>query len=449
MSDSPFIFSRALPFCPGCSHHLVVRNTVKALERLNLPPLTVVLVTDIGCHGIIDPFFCTHTVHGLHGRAPALAAGIAAGLREEKVIVYMGDGGASIGLQHLIECARLNFPITVIVFNNMLYGMTGGQPSSLTPCGFRTPLRPEGATEANYDICRLLYSAGAPYVSRVNGAGDYSEALVEAFTQHGFSLVEVIETCPSYGLKYNPGQNTESIAQKAGLEFGVWRNPERKVMRLELTYNRASLFSELKMSGKVEREIQTQEPKVREKVASHRAGFGVSRPLGTFSFLIAGSAGEGVQQAGEALARTGVSAGLYATKKGTYPVTVGTGYSVAELILSNKPILYTGIDIPDVAVIVSQDGLTYAENVVSRMSEGVLVIDDSLTHQTSCANVLRQPFRKIAGPKNAVLLALMFYLRLTSVLPVEAFVEEVKSMGRNWNLLLEQMGRLSSNHNYK
>ncbi len=421
MSESPFLFPRSLPFCPGCSHHLIVRNTARALERLGLNPLEVVLVTDIGCHGIIDPLFRTHTVHGLHGRAPALGAGIAGGLKQGKVIVYMGDGGASIGLQHLVECARLNFPFTVIVFNNMLYGMTGGQPSSLTPCGFRTPLKPEGKTEPGYDLCRIIHAAGASYVARLNGIGDYSAQLAEAFAQPGFSLVEVVETCTSYGLKYNPGQKPEKIAQEAGLEFGVWRNSARAVMRLELNHNRPSLLKPF---------IPTEVGKLASSLSS---------PL---RFLIAGSAGEGVQQAGEAWARAGIFAGLYATKKGTYPVTVGTGYSVAEVILAPKPILYTGVTTPDVAVVVSQDGLNYAENIIKGMGAGVLVIDDSLTIPEFRVKVWRQPFRKTAGPKNAVLLALMFYLSVANIFPVELFIEEVKAGGRDPSHLLEQMKRL-------
>ena len=154
MSD--FLTSPRFPYCQGCGHHLVARNTVRALESLSLRPLDVVLVTDIGCHGIVDRAFATHTVHGLHGRAAALGAGIAMALPAgKKVIVYIGDGGATIGLQHLLEAARLNVDMTVVVHNNMLYGMTGGQPSGLTPPGFRTVITPHGSH------C-LLYSSPSP-----------------------------------------------------------------------------------------------------------------------------------------------------------------------------------------------------------------------------------------------------------------------------------------------
>ncbi len=409
MNENNFLISAPLPFCPGCGHHLIARNTAKALARLGMNPLEVVLVTDIGCHGIVDRFFLTHTVHGLHGRAAALAAGIASALPQGKVIAFIGDGGASIGVQHLVECARQNFPITVIVHNNMLYGMTGGQPSSLTPCGFRTPLIPSGKPDPGLDICRLIHTAGASYVSRINCVGDFSDSLAEAFSVPGFSLVEVIETCPSYGLKYNPDEKPQEIARRSGLEFGVWRNPfgGKPVMRLTLDRNRPSLLE--------------------KEDGSKSLNFGSSALKRRTAILIAGSAGGRIQQTAEALASAAIATGLYASKKGTYPVTVGTGYSVAEVILSPQPILYTGVQIPDIAVVVSEEGLGY---VRSMLSAGLLIIDESLTPPASAAEIVRQPFQKTASRKNAALLALLFLLRRTNLLPVEALIEQVKTLGR-------------------
>ena len=89
----------ALPFCKGCGHDLIAKNTAKALENMNYKPLDVISVTDIGCHGIIDKTLNTHTVHGLHGRSAALGAGVAFGIDDpaKKIIVFVGDGGSTIG----------------------------------------------------------------------------------------------------------------------------------------------------------------------------------------------------------------------------------------------------------------------------------------------------------------------------------------------------------------
>ncbi|MGQ9678947.1 MAG: thiamine pyrophosphate-dependent enzyme [bacterium] len=424
MIEAPFLSSKPLPFCPGCSHHLVVRNTAKAFIRLGMKPLEVVLVTDIGCHGIVDPYFKTHTVHGLHGRSAAFGAGVASVLNQGKVVVYMGDGGASLGIQHLIECARMNFPLTVLVLNNMLYGMTGGQPSSLTPCGFHTPLRPEGKPDAHYDLCQIVRSAGAPYVSRVNGAGDFTATLVEAFETPGFSLVEVVETCPSYGLKYNPGQKADEIAQRAGLEFGVWRNPAKPVFKLKLEFQRESLLKECPIA------IQ-----------------GSAAVQGRRSVLIAGSAGGRVQQAGELLARAAIASGLYTTKKGTYPVTVGTGYSIAEVVVGNEPIYFTGIRQPDVMVVVSYDGLLYVDRLLGEMKQGLLLIDESLSPPPTSAKVVKQPFSKAGGKKNAALLATLYLARSTGIIPLEVLFNEVKNAawggGEAVSRLEEQLKQLT------
>ncbi|MEO0073387.1 MAG: thiamine pyrophosphate-dependent enzyme [candidate division WOR-3 bacterium] len=419
MTGADFLLGEPLPFCPGCGHHLIARNTARALAHIGVAPLATVLVTDIGCHGIVDKFFRVHTVHGLHGRAAALGAGIAASLPQGKVVVFVGDGGASIGLQHLVECASRNFPLTVIVHNNMLYGMTGGQPSALTPCGFRTPAMPLGKEYPGYDLCRILAAAGAVYVSRINGAGDFTDGLVEALRVDGFSLVEVIEACPSYGLKHNPGSKPADIAKASGLEFGVWRGASRPAYRLKMERNRPSLLEPqpaLTLSVPVE-----------------------SLLSGRFSLLLAGSAGGGVQQAAELLAQSAIQTGLFVTKKGTYPVTVGTGFSAAEIIISSAPIHFTGVSIPDAVVVVSDDGLAYAREVVSGMTQGIVVTDDSLVLPLTKARIVRRPFRKVAGPRNAALLALVFLLETTRLVPVNVLLETADGVGRIRGAVLREM----------
>lgn len=116
-----------LPYCKGCGHGQVLRALGEALGRLQLPPQEVVIVTDIGCVGLADMQFSTpHTVHTTHGRSPAFAAGIALadatlGEGRLKLIVLIGDGGAMIGLNHLVNSALVNPDMTVLVHNNFLF----------------------------------------------------------------------------------------------------------------------------------------------------------------------------------------------------------------------------------------------------------------------------------------------------------------------------------------
>src|SRR5659263_25128 len=106
----------------------------------------------------------------------------------------------------------------------MLYGMTGGQPSEFTPCGFKTPTLPEGNQKDGYDICKLISVAGSAYTERVLGVGDYSDSLASAFSTKEFSLVEVMEICPSYGIKSNPGLKLSSLVKEAGLELKIFES---------------------------------------------------------------------------------------------------------------------------------------------------------------------------------------------------------------------------------
>ena len=129
---------RKYTFCPGCSHSLVLDHLNTALVKMQLDPRQVVLVTDIGCVGMSDQFFDVNAFHGLHGRAVTYASGIKLANPDLKVIVLMGDGGVGIGGHHILNAARRNIGITVLVFNNFNFCMTGCEHLVTTPHCART-----------------------------------------------------------------------------------------------------------------------------------------------------------------------------------------------------------------------------------------------------------------------------------------------------------------------
>lgn len=396
---------RSLPYCKGCGHHHVARETIEALEALQVDPLNTVLVSDIGCQGIIDRCLKTHTVHGLHGRSVALAAGIAMNLpTNKKVVAFMGDGGATIGLQHLLEAARLNVNLTVVVHNNMLYGMTGGQPSGLTPLGFRTVITPEGSKLPSHDLCQLVYDAGAPYARRVVSRKDMSDALREALAVEGFALVEVLEFCIAYGQKKNPNLKLPTLARQVGYELKDWQGETRDAFHLPFVEDKPSLLTEIEI--------------VKQRFASSLKG--------RLAVVMGGSAGEGVQKAAQLLARAAIASGLNTTRKGSYPVTVGVGFSTAEVLLSRDPITYHGISQPDVAIITSQDGLGHNLQRIRNMDRGTVWLDESLPQPETGAEVRVQEFRERAGTKNAALCSLLTFVRESEVVPIEALIEVVR-----------------------
>lgn len=406
--ENKVLNTKELPFCKGCGHHLIAQNTAKAIEDLGINILDVIFVTDIGCHGIIDKSLNTHTVHGLHGRSVALGAGISMGLPpEKKVIVFIGDGGATIGLQHILEAARLNVNLTVIVHNNFLYGMTGGQLSGLTPKGFNTIITPNGSPYGEHDICELVFTAGANYVSRVLGIGDYSETIKKALTTPGFSLIEVMEICPSYGVKFNPKRKLQEIVESANKPIKTWTNhrepfvfPERKIV--PNLFDKTPAIEHLNKEKILNKQIQV---------------------------VLSGSAGEGVQLAANVLCKAAVKHGYNITQKGTYPVTVGVGFSNAEVNISPDEILFHGLSNPEYVIVTSQDGLDFSKQTIKQMNEHqCLLIDKSLTIPETKAQILSFDFRS-KGAKNAVLSSLFFFAKLSGIIETNTLKDILEEMG--------------------
>jgi pyruvate/2-oxoacid:ferredoxin oxidoreductase beta subunit len=409
MTGGSFLKDTPLPFCKGCGHSHVARNTEKALTRLGIDPLDVVLVTDIGCHGIVDKSFLTHTVHGLHGRAVALAGGLSAGLEnpKKKVVVFIGDGGATIGMQHLVGAAHRGIDLTVVVHNNMLYGMTGGQPSDFTPCGFKTPTVPEGISRPGYDICKQITAAGAARVERVIGVGDFSDAIAEAISTNGFSLVEVMEICPSHGVKSNPGMKLKQVVEESGLEVGLFVSEgEEASPSIRPSVPQGLLQDSMEMHPVYPHSLRRR-----------------------ISVMVAGSAGGGVQSAAEWFAKAAIMSGLDVTLRGAYPVTVGVGFSAAQINVSPEPILYTGSPEPDVLIVTSQDGASYARPFADKMAGGSLILDESLEALTTSADVIRVPMSARVGTRDAAVYGLLWYLNLERPFPLEAMMDVLTAAG--------------------
>ncbi len=140
-------------------------------------------------------------------------------------------------------------------------------------------------------------------------------------------------------------------------------------------------------------------------------------------FVLAGSAGGGVQSAAKLLAEVGIMSGLYATMKGEYPVTVGTGFSVAEVILSREPINYTGLENPDVMIIVSKEGLQKVKNRITKNTQ--VIFDDKL--ELDLQSLIKGPFIKNGGKKGAALNALSSWIDKTDFLDEQALLKAVNS----------------------
>jgi len=202
-------------WCPGCSHGIVTRAIVKAIDDLNLDKDKVVIVSGIGCSSRAPGYLDFNTLHTAHGRALAFATGVKLANPELEVIVITGDGDASaIGGNHLIHAARRNIGITTIVFNNNIYGMTGGQYSPTTPTGDLGSTAPHGNIDRPFDIAKLAAAAGASYSARSTSyhVPQLIKYIKKAIENKGFSLVEVASICPTYyGRKNKKGSAVDMM----------------------------------------------------------------------------------------------------------------------------------------------------------------------------------------------------------------------------------------------
>ena len=190
-------------WCPGCGHGILMRDVAQAIDNLGLDPDKVVIVSGIGCSSRAAGYMNYNTLHTTHGRALAFATGVKLANPELTVICITGDGDCTaIGGNHLIHACRRNIDITSIVFNNNIYGMTGGQYSPLTPQGSKATTAPYETIEPAFDITELAKAAGATFVAR--GTTFHAQILTDLIAkgiQHkGFSLIEAVSGCPiSFG----------------------------------------------------------------------------------------------------------------------------------------------------------------------------------------------------------------------------------------------------------
>ena len=186
--------------CPGCGNGIVAQAILRAIDELGLNIDDFVFVSGIGCSAWIpSPLFSADTLHTTHGRPIAFATGVKLGRPESFVMVASGDGDlTAIGGNHLIHAARKNIDITVVLVNNGIYGMTGGQTAPTTPRGLTTITSPYGSMEHAFNISEMITSAGAPYVARwtTNHPRQLTRSIKKGIQKKGFALVEAISQCP-------------------------------------------------------------------------------------------------------------------------------------------------------------------------------------------------------------------------------------------------------------
>ncbi len=204
-------------WCPGCGNGIILGAIIKAVDQEGLGKDEVALISGIGCSSRASGYVDFNTANTLHGRALPIASGLKMTRPDLHVIVASGDGDCTaIGGNHLIHAARRNIDLTLVVFNNSIYGMTGGQYSPMTPKGSRATTAPYLTIEPSFDLLALATAAGATFTAR---ATTYHvpllvDVLRKGIRHEGFSIIEVVTACPT-----NFGRQNKFGAPAAMMEW--------------------------------------------------------------------------------------------------------------------------------------------------------------------------------------------------------------------------------------
>ncbi len=329
----------------------------RTLVRMGLKGHEICLVSDIGCSGFFDVFFHTHAFHGLHGRSLTYAAGIGMCRPELTVIVTMGDGGLGIGAAHLVAACRRNLNLTLLVLNNFNFGMTGGQCSATTPSDAVSHSGFLNRLERPLDLGSLARAAGAPWVCQCSAyQDDLGEILEAAIRFRGFSVVELRGLCPGRYTKLNR-ITPKSIAEDLEAQ-GVLCGPIPSLQRPEFgdAYRREA-GSQLAFPRPEGVEARFEPPqRCRQEI------------------VLLGHEGQHVVTAGEVLALAALTAGMHATGKNEYDVTVLRGPSISEVIMSPDPIDYHACTNPSVVVALADEGVGRRRSLFADLSTDALVL---------------------------------------------------------------------------
>jgi 2-oxoglutarate ferredoxin oxidoreductase subunit beta len=201
LTKADFQSDQETRWCPGCGDYAILAAVQGFMPELGIPPERIVFMTGIGCAGRFAYYMDTYGMHGIHGRAPALATGLATTRPDLSIWIVTGDGDAlSIGGNHLIHALRRNVPLKILLFNNQIYGLTKGQASPTSEHGKITKSTPFGSHDRPFNPLALALGAEATFVARtLDTDRQHLPAVLRAAAAHeGTAFVEIYQNCPVF-----------------------------------------------------------------------------------------------------------------------------------------------------------------------------------------------------------------------------------------------------------
>ena len=201
LNRKDFTSDQEVRWCPGCGDYAVLAAFQGFMPELGIKRENTVIVSGIGCSSRFPYYVDTYGLHSIHGRATAIATGVATAREDVAVFVITGDGDAlSIGGNHLIHVLRRNVNVTILLFNNRIYGLTKGQYSPTSEIGKITKSTPMGSLDNPFNPVSLALGAEATFVARtIDSDRKHLTSVLRAATAHrGSSLVEIYQNCPIF-----------------------------------------------------------------------------------------------------------------------------------------------------------------------------------------------------------------------------------------------------------
>jgi 2-oxoglutarate ferredoxin oxidoreductase subunit beta len=238
LSRKDFVTPNDVRWCPGCGDYAILNSLQRTLPELGIKREDFVIISGIGCSSRFPYYMQTYGFHTIHGRAPTVATGVKVANPDLSVWLVTGDGdGLSIGGNHLLHLLRRNLNVTVLLFNNRIYGLTKGQYSPTSPEGTRTKTTPGGSID--HPINPLLFALGAEatFIARTidNNPKHMVDTFKAAHEHQGVSFVEILQNCVIFndgawdGVYSKENRDNHLLKLEAGKPLLFGKNNEKGI----------------------------------------------------------------------------------------------------------------------------------------------------------------------------------------------------------------------------
>lgn len=379
---NPYLREMAFPtiWCPGCGHGIVMKAAIRAIHKMGWDKDEVIAVSGIGCSSRVPSYCDFYGIQTTHGRAIAFATGMKLNKPDMHVVLFLGDGDCSaIGGNHLIHAAKRNMNLTVIVMNNHIYGMTGGQTSPTTPYLSYTATSPYGNIEPELDICAVAQAAGASFVARTTAyhVPQMMSLIEKGFQNKGFSLIECIVPCPTSFGRRNKYKSAVSMYEH--------------LRECAIPVDKAVSMTDEELDGKIVTGILKNKPRtdfnteyknliarVAAKGIPEDSGLSVSnnkRKFNRTELRLTGSGGQGLITAGAILAEAAIRQGINAVHSQSYGPEARGGASRSDVILSGDEIYFPEVNDPGILLAMTQQ--SYDKYASSVIKGGTILVDST------------------------------------------------------------------------